>query len=246
MSEVDRRPVIESARRTAVVTGASRGIGEAIARRLADDGMRVVLMSRSTSRLNDLAAELGRDAMAVSCDLANHESVASSAEQVHAALGHDPDILVNNAGAFELAPAHEQDADQFADVLAVNLEAPFRLVRHWLPAMLERGNGHIVTIGSIADRVIFPGNAAYAASKFGLRAMHEVIRAETRGTGVRASLVSPAQVDTELWTPFDPDGSPGFTPRSSMLTARAVADAVSYVLGTAGNVNVDELRLSHS
>jgi len=246
MSDAFRPPVIEAARRTAVVTGASRGIGEAIARRLADDGIRVILLARSENRLQELAAEIGRDAVAVTCDLGVERAVGEGIAAVEDVLGHSPDIVVNNAGAFELSPAHEQNPDDFARILAVNLEGPFRLVRQWLPHMLSRGNGHIVTIGSIADRVIFPGNTAYAASKFGSRAVHEVLRMETRGTGVKASLVSPAQVDTELWTPFDPDNSPGFTPRSSMLAPGAVADAVSYVLNAPGNVNVDELRLSHS
>jgi NADP-dependent 3-hydroxy acid dehydrogenase YdfG len=240
------RLTVEAARRTVVVTGASRGIGEAVARRLADVGMRVVLMARSAERLKELANDIGRDAIAIACDLSDNRDVDRAGEDVENALGHSPDILVNNAGAFEIAPAHEQDPDAFAQILDVNLASPFRLVRRWLPDMLNRGNGHIVTIGSIADRVIFPGNAAYAASKFGARALHEVLREELRGTGVRASLVSPAQVDTELWNPFDPDNAPGFTPRASMLTPAAVADAVAYVLNAPGNVNVDELRLSRS
>ena len=112
--------------------------------------------------------------------------------------------------------------------------------------MRERGTGHVLSIGSIADRSAFAGNAAYAASKYGLRALHEVLRAELRGTGVRATLVSPGPVDTELWDPIDPDRQPGFTPRASMLAPLDVADAVLYALSAPADVNVDELRLSHS
>jgi NADP-dependent 3-hydroxy acid dehydrogenase YdfG len=94
--------------------------------------------------------------------------------------------------------------------------------------------------------VVFPGNAAYAASKHGLRALHEVVRAELRGSGVRATLVSPGPVDTELWNAIDTESSGGFTPRSQMLDADAVADAVHYALVAPASMNVDELRLSRS
>lgn len=240
------RLTIDGARRSAVVTGASRGIGAAIARRLADIGIRVVMVARSEDLLRSLADEIGRDSIAVPCDLAQNSEVDRTVALVEERLGAGPDILVNNAGAFAVAPVHEQDPDSFARMLDVNLTSPFRLLRRWLPAMRTRGNGHVVTIGSIADRAIFPGNAAYAASKFGLRAMHEVLRAELRGSGVRASLVSPGPVDTELWDQLDPDNSPGFTPRADMLTPAAVADAVAYVVSTPGGVNIDELRLSRS
>jgi NADP-dependent 3-hydroxy acid dehydrogenase YdfG len=103
-----------------------------------------------------------------------------------------------------------------------------------------------VNIGSIADRVAFPENGAYAASKFGLRGLHEVLRAELRGSGVRATLVSPGPVDTSLWDEIDPDHRPGFAPRSSMLSADAVAQAVIYVVTQPAEINVDELRLSRS
>jgi NAD(P)-dependent dehydrogenase (short-subunit alcohol dehydrogenase family) len=129
-------------------------------------------------------------------------------------------VLVNNAGVFAVAPAHETEPDAFAAGIDANLVAPFRLVRAFLPAMRDRGAGHLVTVGSIADRNTFPGNAAYAAGKYGLRALHEVLRVELRGTGVRATLVSPGPVDTPLWDPLDPDSREGFTPRAAMLRAR--------------------------
>jgi NADP-dependent 3-hydroxy acid dehydrogenase YdfG len=112
--------------------------------------------------------------------------------------------------------------------------------------MRTRGSGHIVNVGSIADRHIFAGNAAYAASKFGLRAMHEVLRAETRGSGVRATLVSPGPVDTRLWDPLDPDNRKDLTPRESMLDPFSVADAIVYVLTRPARVDIEELRLSRT
>jgi NADP-dependent 3-hydroxy acid dehydrogenase YdfG len=233
--------------RWAVVTGASRGIGAEVARRLLAAGARVALVARSRDALDSLARELGAEsAIPVPADLGDPADVERASRRIIDLAAGAPDIVVNNAGAFSIAPAHETSLDVFRRTLETNLTAPFALVRAFLPGMLARGSGHLVTLGSIADRAVFPGNAAYAASKHGLRALHEVLRAELRGTGVRASLVSPGPVDTELWDPIDPDRQPGFTPRAQMLTPADVADAVRWVVLAPSTVNVDELRLSHS
>lgn len=239
-------PAPALAGRTALVTGASRGIGAAVARQLAAAGARVVLLARSEDALRALSDAIGANAVAVPCDL----TAPGATDAVLAALarlGVDaPDILVNNAGAFVVRPAHETSVEAFRELLELNLTVPFGLVRALLPAMRQRGTGHLVTIGSIADRVAFPGNAAYAASKFGLRALHEVLRAELKGTGVRVSLVSPGPVDTPLWDTVDSAVRVGHTPRADMLPASAVAEAVGFVVSAPAALNVDELRLSHS
>ena len=232
--------------RRVVVTGASRGIGLAIARALAADGAEVALVARSADALRAEAARLGGGAFAEPCDVADGEAVERLAAALGARWAGGPDVLVSNAGVFSLAPVHATTPAEFRRTLDTNLVSPFLLVRALLPAMLARGVGHVVTIGSIADRATFPENGAYAASKYGARALHEVLRAELRGSGVRASLVSPGPTDTPLWDPLDPDGRPGFTPRARMLAAAAVADAVRYVLAQPAAVNVDELRLSAS
>lgn len=232
--------------RWAVVTGASRGIGAETARRLSADGAQVALVARGRGALDAIVRELGTRATAVPCDMSDPQAVQRAVERIGELAGVAPDIIVNNAGSFSIASAHETSVAVFRETLEVNLTAPFALVRAFLPAMLARRSGHLVTIGSIADRAIFPGNAAYAASKHGLRALHEVLRAELLGTGVRASLVSPGPVDTELWDSVDPDNQRGFTPRSRMLSSVDVADAVRWVLTAPSDVNVDELRLSRS
>jgi NADP-dependent 3-hydroxy acid dehydrogenase YdfG len=231
--------------KTAVVTGGSRGIGLAIATTLSHAGVKVVIVARGAADLAAAAKALGPGASAVTCDLGDRAAVEraiASIQQEHGA----PDVVVNNAGIFRVAPLHGTDADDFAAALQVNLFAPFLFIRAFVAAMKERGSGHIITIGSIADRMIFPENAAYAATKFGARAMHEVLRAELKGTGVRASLVSPGPVNTGLWDEVDPDNQPGFTPRSAMLAPDAVAAAVQYALTQPPEVNVDELRLSRA
>lgn len=232
--------------RAALVTGASRGIGAAIARRLAFEGAQVGLVGRTEAPLQELAGELSGDAFAIPCDVSEAGAAERVVQSFHERLGRAPDILVNNAGAFLIAPVADTSLADFRATLEVNLVAPFAFASGLLDGMRTSGTGHIVTIGSVADRVVFPGNAAYAASKFGLRALHEALRDETRGSGVRASLVSPGPVNTDLWNAIDPDNQPGFTPRAMMLSPDAVADAVLYVLLAPPSVNIDELRLTRS
>ena len=229
-----------------MVTGASRGIGLAIARRLHETGARVAMIARTAPVLRAEAESLGARALPVACDLANAAEVADAVVAIADAFGGAPDVLVNNAGAFALTPVDAIAPEDFTAALDINLVAPFRLIHAFLPSMKARRAGHIVTIGSVADRAIFPGNASYAPSKYGARALHEVLRLETRGSGVRATLVSPGQVDTPLWDAIDPDHREGFTPRAQMLRPEAVVEAVLYALTQPADVNVDELRLSRS
>jgi NADP-dependent 3-hydroxy acid dehydrogenase YdfG len=232
--------------RTALVTGATRGIGLAVARRLLEQKMRVALVARGISAADDLVKEFGDRALPVACDVGDAAAVESMASRVVGAFGEAPDVIVNNAGLFNLATVEQTSGNDFAAALDVNLVAPFRVIRAFLPAMRARARGHIVNIGSIADRVTFPENGAYAASKFGLRALHQVLRSEVAGSGVRATLVSPGPVDTALWDEIDPDNRPGFSPRASMLRPEAVANAVLYAISQPDSVNVDELRLSRA
>jgi len=232
--------------RTALVSGASRGIGLEIAHVLAADGMRVAMTARSADELRERAVEIGDRAIVIPCDVADPNSVGSLVQRVFGEFGGPPDVIVNNAGNFALATVETTEPEAFRAAIDVNLIAPFLLVRAFLADMRARKRGHNVTIGSIADRVAFPENGAYAASKFGLRALHEVLRAELRGSGVRTTLVSPGPVDTSLWDAIDTETRAGFTPRRQMLSTRAVADAVRYVVSQPDDVNVDELRLSRT
>ena len=155
-----------------------------------------------------------------------------------------PDFLINVAGAFLLAPIEETNPATFDETLALNVSAVFKLIHTFLPKMRERGSGHIVTVGSIADHVAFPENGAYAASKYAVRGLHEVLREEIRGTNVRATLISPSAVDTPIWDTIEP--RPGLPPRSAMLQATDVADAILYAITRPAGVSIDEIRLSHS
>lgn len=231
---------------TALVTGASRGIGAAVARALGGAGARVVATSRNAEALDDLVRALGHGATAIPGDLSVRETAAMVAREAQARLGAPPDIVVHAAGTFPLAPIGETADAMLEEALALNAAAPLRLTRELLPAMLARGRGHVVMIGSVADRAIFPSNALYAASKHAARALHEVLRAETRGTGVRATLVSPGATDTAIWDPYDPDASPHLPSRSEMLRAEDVADAVLYAVTRPAHVDVEEVRLGRA
>jgi len=222
--------------RTTVVTGASRGIGLAVAEELQAAGAHVVRLARS---LADAERERRTD---LRCDVTDPASVARAAGRVLAARGA-PDVLVNAAGVFLVAPLAETSPQDFGAQLAGNLVAPFLVLRAFLPAMTARGRGLVVTIGSVADHHAFAGNAAYGAAKSGLRGLHEVLRAELRGSGVRATLVSPGPVDTALWDPVDPDRRPGFTKRAQMLKAEDVAEAVLFVATRRDEVAIPEMRI---
>ena len=232
--------------RSAVVTGASRGIGAAVARALAGAGATVALAARTGEALSALARELGTGHLAVPCDLTRPDDIDALAARVTAWAGGAPHILVNAAGIFPRASAHEQDPDEFARTVALNLTAPFRVVRAFLPAMRQQGRGDVITIGSVADRYAFAGNSAYSASKYGARAVHEVLRTETRGTGVRATLIAPGPVDTAIWDPHESALGDTLPRRTDMLRPEDVARAVLFAVAQPPHTAVEELRLAHS
>jgi NADP-dependent 3-hydroxy acid dehydrogenase YdfG len=232
--------------RAAVVTGATRGIGAGIAAALAAEGAQVVMLARNEAKLKERSASL-KGSIPIVCDVTRPESVEKATKRITSELKRAPDIVVNNAGIFGVSTVEETSVEFFIETINTNLVGPFLLVRSFLGEMKKRGTGHIITIGSVADRTIYTGNAAYSAAKFGLRAVHEVMRAELRGTGIRATLVSPAATDTEIWNTVsvtDPAGKPHS--KRPMLDTDDVVRAVMFAITQPERVNVDELRLSHS
>lgn len=234
--------------RVAVVTGASGGIGAAVSRALARAGAMVWMAARGRERLEAVAREVG--GRSVVCDVSRPdgaEALRLAVEEGGAggATGR-VDILVNAAGAFDLAGVAQTSPAMFDRMVAGNLTAPFLAIRAFLPAMLERGTGDVVTIGSVAGRKAFPQNGAYSAAKFGVRGLHAVLDEELRGTGVRATLVEPAATDTPLWDPLDPDGREDLPSRGSMLSPERVADAVLYIVTRPPEVRIPVLAVERS
>jgi NADP-dependent 3-hydroxy acid dehydrogenase YdfG len=220
----------------AIVTGASRGIGLAVAEALHAAGAHVVRVARS---LRAGSADRRTD---LPCDVTDPAAVDRAIATLLAERGV-PDIVVNNAGIFFVKPVAETTVEDFTRTLAVNLTAPFLVIRALTPHLVKRGSGHVVTVGSISDHRAFTGSTAYAASKYGLRGVHEVLRAELATSGVRTTLVSPGPVDTPIWDAVDPDSKPGFTKRSAMLQADDVAQAVLFAVTRPERVDVTEIRL---
>jgi 3alpha(or 20beta)-hydroxysteroid dehydrogenase len=222
----------------AVVAGASRGIGAAIAAILWADGATVVRAARSLrSCREDRRIDVG-------ADLSEDHGVATLATAV-ATLGV-PDVVVSNVGLFRLAHLPAETTDQLDRLYRANLRAPFAIAKAFLPAMRERGRGRHVLIGSLADHLSLPGNAAYGSTKFAARGLHQVLRAEYRGTGVLCSLVSPGPVDTEAWDRVEPGRWDAVPERARMLAPDDIAGVVRWIVLQPPRVDIGWIQLGPS
>lgn len=211
----------------------------AIADALQERGASVVRLARTlTYSVTDRRADFP-------CDVTREPELQRVASRL-GEMGQVPDIVVNNAGAFILKALLQTTADEFREQLNVNLTGPFLVLRTFLPYLIARGAGDVVTIGSVADHVALPGNAAYGASKFGLRGLHQVMMTEIAGSGVRGTLISPSATDTPLWDSIDPDHREGLPGRSEMMRPREVADAVVFAVTQPSGESINEIRLSAS
>jgi len=230
--------------RSALVTGATRGIGRAVAEAFAGAGAEVHLLARSEGELRRLAERL--DGHAWPADLTDETEVWSAVDQLVERTARVPDIVVNAAGVFDVAPIAETSVATFDRNVEVNLRGAFLLLRCVVPPMMERGSGLVVNVGSVAGRKAFPGNGAYAASKWGLRGLHDVLLEEIRGSGVRACLLEPAATDTPIWDPLEPDADASLPSRASMLRPEEVADAALFVAALPDDVQISHLPIERS
>lgn len=224
-----------AARRLAIVTGATRGIGAATARALAGAGMRLVIAARSAPALTELASELG-DAVAVPTDLRDPAAIERLVETGERLGGVD--VIVHAAGLGVFAPIAEATLADWDETIEVNLRGAFVLCRAALPAMRARQRGHIVTIVSIAGVRAFPGAAAYCASKFGLLGLTRSIAEEVRREGIKVTAIVPGAVDTPFW-----ERSGGDFARERMLRPEAVAEAIRFAVTAPPGVHHDEITL---
>jgi 3-oxoacyl-[acyl-carrier protein] reductase len=185
----------------AVITGAGRGIGAAIARKLADLGARTLLCGRTPAPLAATAAAIakaGGQTQVAECDVTDLRSVAAVAARAQRDYGR-VDILVNNAGVGSFqAPLHQMSPDAWEQVLNTNLRGVYYCIRSFAPMMVEARRGHIVNISSLAGKNALPNGAAYAASKWGLNGLSYSVAEELRGHNIRVSVVCPGSVHTEL------------------------------------------------
>ena len=226
--------------RVAVVTGAGRGIGRAIALALAREGARVALAARSNGELAAVAHELGQagaTTVVVPTDVRQEASLEALVGRI---LGEwqQVDVLVNAAGVAAFAPVTDSKLDDWDQMLAVNLRGAVLACRAVLPAMIARKQGTIISVGSVVTSRALPGSAAYTASKYGLLGFSRVLAEEVRPHGVRVGVISAGATDTPLW-----DAMPGAPPRERMLRADQVAEAALLMAALGPNATLEEVSL---
>lgn len=227
--------------RTAVVTGASSGIGAATARHLAAAGFHVLCAARRADRVEELAAEIG--GTAVVCDVTDADAVAALAERV----GQRLDVLVNNAGgAFGLGPVAQADSAQWRAMYEVNVIGLMQVTRALLPALIASGAGVVLNVGSTAGRVAYEGGGGYTAAKHGTKVVTETLRLELFDQPVRVCEIAPGMVRTDEFSlvRFDGDQERAdavYTGVKEPLSADDVAEAITWMATRPAHVNIDEL-----
>jgi NADP-dependent 3-hydroxy acid dehydrogenase YdfG len=227
--------------RTAVVTGASSGIGAATARHLAAEGFHVFCAARREDRVEALAKEI--DGTPVRCDVTSADEVAALATQV----GDTLDVLVNNAGgAFGADPVAEADPDEWRAMYEVNVIGLMRVTKALLPALVASGAGVIVNVGSTAGRIAYEGGAGYTAAKHGTQVVSETLRLELFDQPVRVCEIAPGMVKTEEFATvrFDGDQEKAdavYAGVAEPLVADDIADAITWMVTRPSHVNIDEL-----
>jgi len=242
-------------RRPAVVTGASSGIGAATALRLAEAGFPVALGARRTDRLDEVADRIradGGEAVVHPLDLTDDDSVAAFAKAVHADLG-DVEVVVSNAGAVGPGTIHEVETERFARELDLNISGAHRLVRAFVPGMVERRRGDVVFVSSDVAVRARPFMSSYAAGKWGLEGMAHAMQMELEGTGVRASIVRPGPTWSEMGTDWDVDEAAfvlnqwvrfGMARHPHFLKPVAIADAITTVVSAPRGVHLNLIEVS--
>ena len=235
-------------RKTAVVTGASSGIGAATARRLAAEGFNVVLAARRRDRLDDLAKEIAAGVpgaakvVPVTLDVTSQESVDALADAVGGCH-----VLVNNAGgAVGLDPVADADLDDWRTMYETNVLGLVRVTKALLPKLVDSGAGHVVNITSLAGHVPYEGGAGYNAAKYGAYAVNEVMRLELVAQPVRITEVVPGLVKTEEFSlvRFKGDAARAAKPYEGVpepLVAEDVADCVAWAVTRPPHVNIDRI-----
>ncbi len=221
-----------------LVTGASRGIGLAVARSLARMGAHLALCARDENKLDALVVELARDghkALAVPADLSHASGVASVVQKTGEALG-PVEILVNNAGIGYFAPVQEASEENWDAVIDTNLKAVFLLSKAFAPGMIRLHNGHIINIASLAGKSAFAGGSVYCASKWGLLGLTQCMAEDLRPYGIRVSAICPGSVHTE----FSPHAGKD---SSKMLQPEDVAHAVEAIVTQKPQSFISEILL---
>ncbi len=232
-----------------LITGASSGIGEAIAHRCARDGARLILVARRDARLNHLSKELkdstGCESLTHQLDITNKEGVKNFISNLPDAWSHI-DVLVNNAGlALTSDPIQSADEDNWDTMIDTNVKGLLYISRSIVPGMIVRNSGHVVNIGSIAGQYCYPNGNVYSATKYAVRAISESMRLDFSGTKLRVTEIRPGAVETEFskvrWK--DEDRARAFYQDFNPLLAEDIADAVHYCITRPSHVDIAEMTI---
>jgi 3-oxoacyl-[acyl-carrier protein] reductase len=214
--------------KVALVTGAGRGIGKAVALSLARSGCRLVLAARTAAQLEGVQREIegmGANSKILPADLMRDQDIENLVAESRRAYGA-VSFLVNNAGWGKRAPVAQMKVEDLDQTLRVNLRAPMLLAKHLLPDMIEKGAGAIINIGSVSGKAGEANGAAYSASKFGLIGFTQSLYEEVREHGIKIAVILPGFVDTPMIPPVK------HLDRSKMIQAEDVAQSVLYVLNS--------------
>ena len=233
------------------VTGASSGIGEAIARAAARAGAAVSLAARRLDRIQAIAADIvtaGGKALAVQTDVGEEDQARVFVQQTQQAFGR-LDVLVNNAGVMLLGPIENAPTDEWRRMIHVNVFGVLYCTHAALPVMREQGSGHIVNVSSVAGRVARAGSGVYNLTKWGVGGFSEALRQEAVDMGVRVTLIEPGVVATELTSHMRPEVLEQLHQRFSGVTplaAEDVSNAIMFAIGQPPNVSVNEVLIRPS
>ena len=218
------------------ITGASRGIGRAVAERLAGDGYRIALSARSAEALREIAGQFSEEtALYVECDVRREESVHFAYRTIVERFGR-VDVLVNNAGMGVFAPLVDLSVQEFDDMIATNLRGTFLCTKAVLPAMLKRKAGSVLNINSVSAVTAFTASSGYGASKAGALAMSRSLRAEVRDHNIRVIDIILGATETEIWDEEERDQY-----RGRMIQPEDVANIVPALLDANRRMMVEEI-----
>ena len=236
MSEIKNKVVI--------ITGASSGLGEATARRLAKNGAKLMLAARREDRLKQLVDEIGKDggiAKYQVTDVTNRSQVEALAKATQGAYDRI-DVLVNNAGLMPLSPLAENKVDEWEQMVDVNIKGVLYGIAAVMPTMLQQESGHIINLSSVAGHKVFSGGTVYCATKFAVKAVSEGIRLESDGK-IRSTNISPGAVATELTNTISHKQTAEMAEQlyDIAIDADAIARAITYAIEQPGDVDVNEM-----
>jgi NADP-dependent 3-hydroxy acid dehydrogenase YdfG len=232
----------DHAGRVAVITGASSGIGEATARTLAAYGHRVALLARRLDRIQRLAEELGDGAIAIQADVTDRNSLVAAARRVQDELG-GTDILVNNAGVMLLGPFSAELSDDYRRMIETNLLGAITTTEVFLDQLLAGDGGDLVNLSSVAGRTARPGNAVYAATKWGLNGWSDSLRQQLL-PDVRVIVIEPGAVDTELpehITHGETKSAVEQMYEATSISAEDIAEIISFAISRPRSVSLNEI-----